>query len=320
MNTTRADFHALFPICQNGKYGFIDALGNIRLEPQFDSATGFTDGLARILVGGKWGFIDNVGTLVIPPTFDSCWAFSDGLAEVTIAGKHGFIDQEGNLRIEPKYYLCQSFEDGLAKVQETMMSKSVFIDHTGTVVLDQHDYILAHHREGLINCSTNGKWGFIDRHGVFKIGPRYAYCCPFYEGLAAICQHKDGDDYVFIDKQDNLVIDRPFKGADIRFSNDRCAVWSKRGFGFIDRAGKLVIPYRFYYADHFAEDVAVVNLGKDATYGFIDLGGEFVIKPRYWHAEAFKGGLALVTTCERPEEYSYGYIDKTGQYVWEPTR
>ena len=309
----------LFPICLHGKYGFIDSAGTVLVPPQFDSATTFQEGLARIQVKGKWGFIDTAGNVVIQPTFDDCSAFSDGFAVVKTRDKSGYIDLSGDFRIEPKYYRCESFEDGIAKIQETMMMKPVFIDKTGTVVLDQHNYLLSHHHEGLINCSTRAGWGFINRAGSFVIPPKYVFCSSFYEGMAAVCLKND-EEFVFIDRNGKVVIDGPVQGADIRFSDGLCAVWQDERFGFIDRAGKLVIPYSFYFAGHFSEDHAVVNLGEGADYGYIDRTGQVVISPRFTCADAFEGGLAAVINGDRFWERKYGYIDRTGRYVWEPTR
>ena len=47
------------------------------------------------LTTGKYGFIDKKGVIVINPQFDSANAFKDGVASVRIgdhiAGKYGFI-------------------------------------------------------------------------------------------------------------------------------------------------------------------------------------------------------------------------------------
>jgi hypothetical protein len=50
-------------------------------------------------------------------------------------------------------------------------------------------------------------------------------------------------------------------------------------------------------------------------WGFIDKNGDIVVKPRFQHVKSFVGGLARVIT-----EAGVGYIDKTGRYVWDPTR
>ena len=69
--------------------------GTIVINPQFNSADSFSDGLARVRIGdfttGKWGFIDKTGHYVINPQFNGATSFSDGLAQVSIGGKWGYI-------------------------------------------------------------------------------------------------------------------------------------------------------------------------------------------------------------------------------------
>ena len=57
----------------------------------------------------RFGFIDKAGTYVINPQFEWAWDFSDGVAKIRMggmwnhpfAGKFGFIDNRGNYIWEP---------------------------------------------------------------------------------------------------------------------------------------------------------------------------------------------------------------------------
>jgi len=40
-----------------GKLGFIDKIGNFVIQPQFDGASDFSEGLAGVKIGGKWLYI-----------------------------------------------------------------------------------------------------------------------------------------------------------------------------------------------------------------------------------------------------------------------
>ncbi|HDS30236.1 MAG TPA: WG repeat-containing protein, partial [Firmicutes bacterium] len=79
----------LAPVMIDGKWGFIDKTGKITINPQFDRAESFSEGLARVRLGdwktGKWGFIDKTGQFVISPQFDEASSFYEGLASVEIA-------------------------------------------------------------------------------------------------------------------------------------------------------------------------------------------------------------------------------------------
>ena len=98
-----------------------------------------------------------------------------------------------------------------------------------------------------------------------------------------------------------------------------CAVWDN-GVGYINDEGRLVIPCNFDLAHQFSEGFALVKpKGKNQGYGYIDKTGAMIINPIFNHAEDFKNGLAEVRIGKELDEFKYGYINKNGDYVWEPT-
>jgi hypothetical protein len=52
---------------RDGKYGFIDATGQMVIEPQFLGAEGFWNGLAQVQLEGQYGYIDHSGQFVWGP-------------------------------------------------------------------------------------------------------------------------------------------------------------------------------------------------------------------------------------------------------------
>ena len=86
----------LFPVEIGGKWGYIDKAGKIVINPQFDDAFDFSEGLAPVAIGDEWGYIDKGGKFVINPQFDGALVFSEGLAMVGIGDKFGYIDKAGN--------------------------------------------------------------------------------------------------------------------------------------------------------------------------------------------------------------------------------
>ena len=59
----------LYPIRQNGKFGYIDQTGTVVIEPQFDRAYYFSDNRARIQKGDKYGFINKEGKIIVDPVY-----------------------------------------------------------------------------------------------------------------------------------------------------------------------------------------------------------------------------------------------------------
>jgi hypothetical protein len=308
----------LYPIIKNGRYGYIRRDGSVAIQPQYQSAMTFSDGLAGIMQDGKWGFINLAGEIVIRPRFDTCRSFAHSLAFVEEGDSKQYIDKSGSVVIRTEFYRCSSFEGEIAPVMPDIRSRGAFIDRSGKIVLSGRNYLISHLSHGIINCPENGKWGFVDVRGDFKIAPQYVSAHPFREGLAAVARRCE-DAFYFVDTSGRVVIEGKFNGADIGFSGNLCAVW-KEHYGFIDRTGRVAIPYRFYFADHFSEGLAVVKEPESDFYGYVDQEGTIAIEQTFTCADAFKGDLAQVIVGKAFDSYHYGYIDRNGEYVWEPTR
>ena len=66
---------------------------------------------------GKYGYANKSGKLVIEPQYDKADMFAEGLAAVKIDEKYGFIDKNGESVIEPIFWYAQHFSEGLAAVK-----------------------------------------------------------------------------------------------------------------------------------------------------------------------------------------------------------
>jgi hypothetical protein len=50
-----------------------------------------------VKIDGKYGFIDKTGKVAIQPKYDTAGSFRDGLAGITIGNEEGYIDKEGKI-------------------------------------------------------------------------------------------------------------------------------------------------------------------------------------------------------------------------------
>lgn len=68
-------------------------------EETFDNAKAFTrDGYAAVEKNGKWGFVDAEGNLVIDCQYDDALSFTSGYAAVKQGDVWGYIDTETQWR------------------------------------------------------------------------------------------------------------------------------------------------------------------------------------------------------------------------------
>lgn len=145
--------------CAKAKTGFMDKTGKFVIEPKFDEAGPFSEGLARVTVvedgEEKLGFIDHSGQFVIPPTFNTdadfrrnSTDFSEGLASVTEGlrptvteeEKFVYIDKKGTIVLFTDFFYTGPFRDGMAVVYDTERNKSGFIDRSGKIAIQlQYD-------------------------------------------------------------------------------------------------------------------------------------------------------------------------------------
>lgn len=166
-------------------------------------------------------------------------------------------------------------------------------------------------------ADANGKWGFIDRTGRFRIPPRYNGAGQFSEGVAYVWfwegdQRKDG------------IVDPDGKFTELPATNDYEFIFhdglarfqtpsgQERKYGYMDKTGRVVIEPQFHNAGHFSEGLAWVAVLAERKwlYGFIDKTGKLVIPPQFTEQPGdFVEGLARVAG-----KYNYGFIDRTGRF------
>lgn len=147
----------------------------------------------------------------------------------------------------------------------------------------------------------------VDRYGDFVEGQPSS--SEYSEGLTRI--KGKNDRYGFMDKAGKLVIGYDFFEAD-NFSEGLAAVRNEKGHGYIDRTGKWIIKSDYLDIKSFSEGLAAVQvMGYGSRWGYINQQGKMVIPAELIKAYDFKDGKARVMN----KEHKYVYIDKYGNTV-----
>ncbi|MDD4492777.1 MAG: WG repeat-containing protein [Eubacteriales bacterium] len=101
----------LFVKTDNG-YVLVNSKGKQISETVYEDAMVFADTtFAAVKSGGKWGYIDKDGKIKIEPTFEDARSFCNGLAAVKINGKWGFINENGELCIDAVFFDAKDFNE-----------------------------------------------------------------------------------------------------------------------------------------------------------------------------------------------------------------
>ena len=77
--------HKLFANCKDGKWGYIDASGNTKIEYKYNQATEFNDyGFAAVKQDGKWGVVNASAEIVLKPTYQ----LDQSYGEISFIGEY----------------------------------------------------------------------------------------------------------------------------------------------------------------------------------------------------------------------------------------
>jgi hypothetical protein len=325
----------LFPVVKDGKWGYMDGKGQVVIAPKYDLAFDFQEGLACVAVGPLRGFIDASGAEIIKPQFGWCGRFSEGLTLACLKPQlfgemvdfykgslnWGMVDRTGAV---DKRFGTSWDTEGFSEGRIVIMGKTCQ-GREGKKLEHDAEALGALFSEGLLPAKKGGKWGYLDTAMKWTIEPRFDGADRFSEGLAAVASASGGGKkgsrdatckFGFVDKSGKPVIEQKFDGA-WPFSEGLAAVGAGGKWGYVDKAGKAAIEPQYDYAWPFSEGLGRVLVGEKQ--GFVDKSGAVVIKPAYEPAWEFSRGLARVGVG-RGDEYREGYIDKTGKFVWEPTK
>lgn len=306
----------LHPVILNGKWGYINNAGQIRISPEFDDAKPFSNDMAAVRMGTLWGYVQaSTASLVIEPQFKSAGSFEDGLAPVQLPGQqYGYISTRGQFVIEPVYDFASSFSDGFASVRTDNLWGYITPDGSSLVIPKYSD--ARNFSDGMAAVEKSDGWIYINSSGqeVTNSNFRIKTAGEFMEGLAPI-QTDTG--WGYINNQGRVVITPGYTGAG-SFSQGRA--WVRKGnyIGFIDKDEKSVVEPQFAQARSFSEDMAAVRLNN--SWFYLSRKNNLIAIPKpFTDAENFYDGIARVRIDEGSTA-RYGYINKRGEYVWFPSR
>lgn len=307
---------------------------------------------------GGIGFRDLRGEMISSPEWNIASPFSHEYALVKGAkGETGVVDSLGKLSVALGAYEIlpgQDLRRGVLRVKETKDGKSLYglISVDGKVLMPPCLLDLGNFSEGYASAkSRNGKYGFVDLLGVWRVAPEYDGVGDFSDGLAYVYvddlilwesfiypsggtafdldgeTHETLYPYTFsegllacVEDWENLVY-LTWDGEvyvqagpwdDARpFSEGLAAVKGETGWRYIDDSGEVAIEGAYRQALSFSQGLAAVREGD--RWGYIDRSGQFAIPALYLDANSFKPeGFAQV----RLVSGAWTWIDREGELLW----
>ena len=332
----------LLEIRSNKRIGYVDATGQILLEPTYKSVGEFVDGYAvvskvsyyydengRDREGFVYGVINSQFKEIIPCVFDSIeyeveiGRFKTDVGYKTIDGRYVAVVDGKELFVDKKYKYCKTFGDTCS---------------IAVCVADRHV-----------------KYGLIDKQSNDILPPIFSRLDLIENELY---KFKINDLYGLVTSKGNIILQNKYNGIGKFEDNLACVqvnVLSKKLYGFIDFSGNEILPpsYEFIGRRHHKyavvmknnlwglfdienhqlkifpnvsflgpcmENLCNINVGgicdinsKKTTgglWGYISVDGEIVIEPIYEQAYGFSDGMAAVKLNGK-----WGFINSEGIIV-----
>lgn len=214
---------------------------------------------------------------------------------VTVNPTRKYIDKNGEDFVFDNYSDYYMLVDGIGCVRDGKMIISI-VTKDGKILLDNILDSSSHFSEGLIAIKTKDWSGYINTKGepVFNCSfyaredmwvPHLDYF--FNEGVAVVQQNKNKwyifdtkgnsikipDEYSIVYGNDELSFEPAFyNGLLLVSKKDKNG---KRRFGYLDKQGKIAIPFDYFYAEPFFNGYAVAQKTDSALIGVIDTQGKY---------------------------------------------
>jgi hypothetical protein len=151
-------------IKRDGKFGFVDDRGRLRIANRYEDIGEFHNGLAPMKLLGKWGFINSADQIVIQPTFDAAENFQQSTVIVWRKGKAGMINKKGNIVLDIRYDSIKRLANELISIKTGSLTG--LADANGRILIEPRFDTLEPVSGELVIVSRGQNFGVLTKDGT----------------------------------------------------------------------------------------------------------------------------------------------------------
>jgi hypothetical protein len=166
VETVFAETEGYRGIKKDGKFGFIDKRGNLRIANRYEAIQPFKEGLAAIKLNNKWGYINMDERIIIQPSFEFVSQFEKGKALVKRNKKYGLINKEGKAILAIQYDSIQSLNGNLLLIANKLKGLA---SNEGHIITEPKFDQLTDLNNGYFIAERDGKFGLLTHEGLSTI-------------------------------------------------------------------------------------------------------------------------------------------------------
>lgn len=293
----------LYPICENGLYGYIDSVGNKIIEPQYLWCSTFSEGRALVVVDTIFKEVDDSVAY---------WAGETDYVrkKYRMFAKYGFIDKSGDYVLNPDY-LC-------FVTLEKESRDNLDMESCGEIFNELKFFS----GRAKVYDTLTWKVGYMDKEGNVVIPQRYYYANPFSDSLAVVYEkvfstpYRQNFSYFrtlrclrmgYIDVEGNAVTECKFEELTPMTAKRGVGKYTVWGGKSEEGEGRSFMTYNVLFNE---KGDSLANLSFIDKYYRYSTDGISVTESVLFSEEEIIDG---------EEHSSYSYIDKNGDYL-EPLK
>lgn len=335
----------LYPMLDNGKWGYVTRDGEWAIEPRWFHAEPFSEGRAAVNLDGRWGIIDRQGNYILGAVLKGTMPiqpFSQGCATVNVqkdGSPHAFfVSRAGEYWLEDalsealsglRIWKFGNFSGGRVWFQamgDKLQESFGWIDSQGNLVINHEFSGAGEFVDGKAPAASGGDyWAYIDTQGnpVMPTKWKFRGLRPFSEGLAAV-EFKTSR-WMYISTEGALAFDRVSLKVPREVHGEMFSEAEIHVAGSFHNGLAPVLPARMFDAEE------LIYIRPDGTEAF---GAEYelgmVVCRLGWQLPEFRDGLVQLLVADKGEKCRgtdqarelltagkarYVYLDTSGKIV-----
>ncbi|MFM6946107.1 MAG: WG repeat-containing protein [Flavobacteriales bacterium] len=312
----------LYPWLENGKYGYIDQDGKLRIACSYDEASAFYDGAAIVASNGKIGLINKKNEILAPFQYDEIFDPQQRTFIAKNGEVYGVLNHLGKLVIAARYKDIQRLENGALMLEDSLgfyLSRADgVLFNTQPMVYEEVEQYIESQKVNAPEVITpilsepnlpvifikNGKKG-LKLNGKEIVAASFEDILPFQ---AAVAIAKKKGKYGLIDANGKTILN--FDYSSIRYLSGLGFLVEQNGLLGIYEINKgFTIPIAFEAIKPFEKTYLLVsNAGKD---GLLTLAGKQVLETKYQRISRFDTETLFLV---QEEKISY-FLEKENRLI-----
>jgi hypothetical protein len=316
-------------VSKRSGYGYIDVSGKEVIPCSYIDASNFYQGRAVVQkeLNGKWFFINRLGNAVFKNSFDNAWCYYDSIAIILRDTLYYFIDWNGQVKFGRGFDYIEQFQEGFAVAEEAGSERFTYINKSGEPQFgNTYKYATAFYN-GTAWVHDGSQYVLIDSRG--KVRNPFPYLPKvnsdrelktstwFNQG---VCCVKDtvSDKYFFLNDQYQRV--SPYYDFASPFDNQPYAIASdSTGDYYIDNTFRKVFDQVHLNADTWNPPFTWVQ-NVDTLWYALDENGAVRTRVGFRYYPEFTFGLALEVydSLSNKNDTLRWFVNQKGEQVYGP--